>query len=195
VNTVQTGWQWFGTMSVAPSGRIHAVWNDTSNGGQSNISELFYAFSDDGGRTWSQNVAVSPPFDSTIGWPNQDKIGDYYDMKTDLLGADVAWAATFNGEQDVYYLRLGDYDCNGNGTGDSEDIAEGESEDVNGNDIPDECECLADVDGSGVVDFDDVLRVLSAWGPCEGCPEDVNRDDEVGFDDLLRVLSAWGPCR
>jgi hypothetical protein len=25
----------------------------------------------------------------------------------------------------------------------------------------------ADVDGSGFVDFDDLLLVLDAWGPCE----------------------------
>ena len=33
----------------------------------------------------------------------QSKLGDYYDMKSDNGGADVAYAATFNGEQDVYY--------------------------------------------------------------------------------------------
>ena len=46
-------------------------------------------------------------------------MGDYYEMVSDRTGADVAWAATFNGEQDVYYLRIGDRDCNGNAIGDS----------------------------------------------------------------------------
>ena len=55
------------------------------------------------------------------------------------MGAHVAYAATFNGEQDVYYLRIGDYDCNANGVGDSVDIADGTSPDRNGNGIPDEC--------------------------------------------------------
>ena len=40
-------------------------------------------------------------------------------MISDRLGADVIWAATFNGEQDVYHLRIGDRDCNDNGVGDS----------------------------------------------------------------------------
>jgi polyhydroxybutyrate depolymerase len=54
--------------------------------------------------------------------------------------------------------------------------------------------CPEDVDDSGGIDFDDVLRVLAAWGPCEECPEDVDASGEVDFSDLLRVLAAWGPC-
>jgi hypothetical protein len=30
-------------------------------------------------------------------------MGDYFDMYSDEAGAHLAWAATFNGEQDVYY--------------------------------------------------------------------------------------------
>jgi hypothetical protein len=138
-------WQWFGTMSVGQNGRIDAVWNDTRMTGVANWSELWYSKSEDGGVTWSPNERLSPMWDSHEGWPNQDKIGDYYDMVSDRVGADLAWAATFNGEQDVYYLRIGDYDCNQNGVGDSTDIAEGHSPDDNGNGIPDECEGTSDV--------------------------------------------------
>ncbi len=115
-------WQWFGTMSVAPNGRIDVIWNDTRNGPSGYDSELHYSFSGDGGQTWSANVALSPPFDPHLGWPNQNKMGDYYEMASDRTGADVAWAATFNGEQNVYYLRIGDRDCNGNSIGDSTEI-------------------------------------------------------------------------
>ncbi len=100
-------WQWFGTLSVAPSGRIDAVWNDTRNDPEDGfLSELFYAFSDDGGVTWSVNEPVSPAFDPFLGYPNQAKLGDYYDMVSHDDAAHVAYAATFNGEQDVYYLRI-----------------------------------------------------------------------------------------
>jgi hypothetical protein len=116
------------------------IWNDTRNDPGGYDSELFYSSSTDGGVTWSPNTALSPPFDPHLGWPDQDKIGDYYDMVSDRVGANVAWAATFNGEQDVYYLRIGDYDCNSNGIGDSEDMSTGGSFDTNGNGIPDECE-------------------------------------------------------
>ena len=102
-----SNWQWFGTLAVAPNGRIDVVWNDTRNDASNQLSELFYASSTDGGATFSPNVAVAPPFDSTLGWPQQNKIGDYYDMVSDNAGASVAYAATFNGEQDVYYLRIG----------------------------------------------------------------------------------------
>jgi hypothetical protein len=90
---------------VAPDGRLDVVWNDTRNG-SATVSELFYSFSTDAGATWSPNVPVSPSFNSTIGWPNQNKLGDYYDMESDLAGASIAYAATFNGEQDVYFLRV-----------------------------------------------------------------------------------------
>jgi hypothetical protein len=101
-------WQWFGTMSVAPNGRIDVVWNDTRNGisGVYTHSELYYSFSLDGGVTWAKNVKASPSWNSHVGWPQQDKIGDYYDMVSHNDGAHLAYAATFNGEQDVYYLKL-----------------------------------------------------------------------------------------
>ena len=77
-------------------------------------AQLYYAYSLDGGVSWSPNEPLSPAWNPHLGWPDQDKIGDYYDMASDLVGAHVAYAATFNGEQDVYYLRIGDTDCNGN---------------------------------------------------------------------------------
>jgi hypothetical protein len=48
-----------------------------------------------------------------------------------------------------------------------------------------------DVTGDGVVDFNDVLALLSAWGPCSGCPEDLDGDGDVGFSDLILVLSNY----
>jgi hypothetical protein len=76
-----------------------------------------------------------------VGYPNQNKIGDYYTLVSDEIGANVAYAATFNGEQDVYFLRVFP-DCNQNGRSDVVDIDEGSSADVNGNLVPDECELL-----------------------------------------------------
>jgi len=99
-------WQWFGTMSVSPDGRIDAVWNDSRTTADSSLVALFYASSTDGGATWSINEQASPVWNSQLGWPNQAKIGDYYHMVSDVGGADLAWAATFNGEEDIYYTRI-----------------------------------------------------------------------------------------
>lgn len=115
-------WQWFGTLSVAPNGRIDVIWNDNRNDPTGYDSELFYSFSNDGGLTWSPGESLSPAFDPHVGWPNQEKIGDYYEMVSDRLGADLAWSATFNGGQDLYHLRIGDRDCNDNGIGDSSEM-------------------------------------------------------------------------
>jgi hypothetical protein len=100
-----SAYQWFGTMSVAPTGRIDVVWLDTRNN-PSSTSALYYSNSHDGGVTWSQNVRISDHFNSLVGWPNQNKMGDYFDMVSDIDGARLAWAATFNGGQDVYYSYI-----------------------------------------------------------------------------------------
>jgi len=131
-------WHWMAAHSVAPNGRIDAIWNDTRNTGSDSFSRLHYAYSHDQGRHWSANVAVSSRFDSTVGWPNQNKIGDYSTIVSDLSGAHVAYAATFNGEQDVYHLRVFP-DCNDNGISDVDDVGFG-APDCNANLIPDSCE-------------------------------------------------------
>jgi hypothetical protein len=106
-------WHWFGTLSVAPNGRIDAVWHDTRNAANNTDSQLFYSWSTDAGVTWAPNVQVSNTFNPFEGYPNQDKIGDYITMVSDSTGADVAYSATFNfnsargeHEEDVYYVRV-----------------------------------------------------------------------------------------
>jgi len=85
-------------------------------------------------------------------------------MRSDVNGADLAYAATFNGEQDVYYVRLFP-DCNDNAVSDIVDISTGGSADCNINKIPDECEIGAQCAGSGDVPDghlagDEPLRVV-----------------------------------
>ena len=99
-------WHWFGTLSVAPNGRIDAVWLDTRNAANNSDSQLFYSYSIDGGNAWSRNVAVSNTFNPFVGYPNQFKLGDYITVVSDDAGANVAYAATFNGEEDIYYIRI-----------------------------------------------------------------------------------------
>lgn len=100
--------QWFGTMSVAPNGRIDVVWLDTRDASSFSPlwSSLYYSYSLDDGETWSDNERLSESFDPHLGWPNQEKMGDYFDMISDNNYAHLAWTTTLNSEQDVYYGRI-----------------------------------------------------------------------------------------
>jgi len=51
----------------------------------------------------------------------------------------------------------------------------------------------ADINGDGAVDVNDLLMVISGWGPCGFfCPADINDDDVVNVLDLLMVIQDWG---
>jgi hypothetical protein len=176
-------WQWFGTMSVAPNGRIDVIWNDTRDDPGTVLSRPYYRYSNDGGTTWSAEVQLADSsFNPLLGWPQQNKIGDYSGMVSDRVGADAIFAATYNNEQDVYYVRIGDRDCNDNGVGDAEDITNGFDTDLDADGIPDHCE--SDADGDGAVDAID------------NCPMTANRDqidsDGDGVGDACEPLFADG---
>lgn len=168
---MQSGaWQWFGSMSVAPNGRIDVTWNDTRESlGSGQLSQVYYAYSFDGGGKWSKNIPLTPIWNSHIGWPQQSKIGDYYHMVSDNEGANLAYAATFNGEQDVYFLRIL-RDCNENSTPDEVDIAQGTSPDCNDNLYPDECEDDCNLNGQP----DDCDLAL---GSSVDCDSNLNPDE------------------
>jgi hypothetical protein len=79
---------------------------DTRNAANNTDSQLFYSFSTNAGVTWSPNVAVTPPFNPFLGYPQQNKMGDYITLVSDNTGANVAYTATFNSEEDVYFVRV-----------------------------------------------------------------------------------------
>ncbi len=85
-------------------------------------------------------------------------------------------------------------DCNCNDLADEDDVNGGGSADVNGNGIPDECECLGDLDGDDEIDINDFLALLAAWGPNPGHAADLDNDGTVGIADFLLLLANWGPC-
>jgi len=122
-----------------------------------------------------------------------------------------------DGVLDVYQIRdeIGPAfdDCNRNGISDRAEILLGdpafgpgdpvppvvasvEDEDGSGTlDICDGVVCPTDFDGSGETEFQDLLTLLSAFGPCgTPCPADVNGDGVVDLPDLLATLNGWGDC-
>ena len=48
-----------------------------------------------------------------------------------------------------------------------------------------------DVNGDGVVNFDDLVSMLAEWGACSGCPSDIDGNGQVDFSDLLTLLGNW----
>ena len=102
--------------------------------------------------------------------------------------------ATQSGSAYVF-AGLSGIDCNSTGRSDACDIFFGQSDDANGNGIPDECECPWDLDGGGTVGITDFLALLAAWGPNPGDPADFDGDGVVGIVDFLLLLANWGPCQ
>ncbi|MHC4990271.1 MAG: hypothetical protein ACYTGC_04755, partial [Planctomycetota bacterium] len=70
--------------------------------------------------------------------------------------------------------------------------------DVDGNELSpllliDDPLCLADLNGDGVVNVDDLVILILAWGT-DDCDADISLDGTVGVDDLILLLISWGPC-
>lgn len=102
----QTRWHWFGCLSLAPNGRIDVTWLDTRADSTNNTSQLYRSYSLDGGVTWSADEPLTNSFNEHLGYPQQNKIGDYLTTVSDNTGCDIAFSATFNGEQDIYFMRV-----------------------------------------------------------------------------------------
>jgi len=111
-------------------------------------------------------------------------IADICDDDEDGIPNDVDNCPLYNPDQ---------ADCNGNGIGDICDINDLYSLDINGNEIPDECECLADVNADGAINLNDILTIIANWGSNSDIG-DVNYDGQVDVADLLIVIGNWGPC-
>lgn len=61
--------------------------------------------------------------------------------------------------------------------------------------MPESHEVIGDATLDGVVNVNDLITIVSAWGPCpvaqgSTCPADVNRNGRVDVDDLLLVVAS-----
>ena len=54
---------------------------------------------------------------------------------------------------------------------------------------------IGDITHDYNVDIDDLVQVITHWGPCavpSNCPPDVTGDGQVNIDDLVAVITHWG---
>ncbi|MCH7872371.1 MAG: hypothetical protein IID33_11790, partial [Planctomycetes bacterium] len=80
-------------------------------------------------------------------------------------------------------------DCNGNAIDDAEDIAQGTSQDLNGNGIPDECE---DCNNNGTLDDEDIANGTSMDLNANGIPDECEPDcNSNGIPDDLDIASGF----
>ena len=132
---------------------------------------------------------ITPEIAATL--PDLGGSWNFEDGVADATGINNGWlegGAVLVEDQSIFM------DCNGNMIPDSQDIADGTSTDYNTNDVPDECECLADLDQDGEVAVSDLLTVIAQWGNDDSGLGDINHDGTVGVHDVLYALNSWGVC-
>jgi hypothetical protein len=118
------------------------------------------------------------PFDyspDSRRWIAGDALDSGLHQASTLFGTDVAFAgglllvsapfADLPGVPDAgaAFAFARDHDCNADGLGDVSEIALGKVSDVNGDGIPDTCQCLADWDHNGAVNSLDVGAFVNDW--------------------------------
>ncbi len=137
------------------------LWYSNPNlGGMTGFDDdLFVSHSANAGSTWTPIQAFNA--DASLAPAANDLSPS---LATDGWGN---WRAAWNSQgkpglgndEDIFRAGFALPDCNGNGVGDGQDIADGASADCDNNGVPDECE--PDGDGDGAIDG------------CDECPADM----------------------
>jgi len=98
VNDTDTGDQWMAVVAMDAHDVLHAAWFDERTG---NIN-LYYAFSTDGGRTWSRNLRVTDQ-ETPAG---THSLGEYIGLAADRNGAaHLVWTDGRDGGSAIYFAR------------------------------------------------------------------------------------------
>jgi|GEM_PF-1353992 len=93
--------QFYPWLAVDPQDRLHVVWHDTRQGSRYDIAQ-YYAYSTDGGLTWSTNQRVS----DTLAYTNCF-IGDYTATAAGSEYVYALWCDCRNGSQnpDIFFSK------------------------------------------------------------------------------------------
>jgi len=189
-------------LSVTPSAGAGSVSTDST------ISVTFNKPMD----MWSveHNLSIDPATNGQFSWEGQT----VRFTPNGLLASDTTYHVTLlAGTRDAYDNQFGsDFswsfstisDCNHNGIPDSQDIATGQSLDTNGDNVPDECESIYDLDGDRWIGPGDISYIACCWlqpsstlgcqglGLCDA--SDFDCDGFVGVGDLSYWATGWLKC-
>jgi hypothetical protein len=139
-------------------------------------------------------IANPDPWRATTCPCGDDLFGTYVTFSGGLLAVGATAYPEGGVPAQAHIFQVGG-DCDGNGISDLDELAAGSANDFNDNGIPDQCECLADLNGDGSVGGADLAALLAFWGPVSTFPlADINRDGLVSGPDLAALLGAWGAC-
>ena len=149
-------------------------WYSNNFGGSPNADVLTVEWSEVGSSSWQNLETVGPSGPGTSGgWIRAE-----FDLDASgLLGIEsfqMRVTAEDAGSGSVIEAGL-----------DGVQVSRIECEDTN--------DCPGDLDGNGVVDVDDILQVLAAFGTTDPSG-DINGDGIVDVNDILAVVGAFGPC-
>jgi hypothetical protein len=190
----------FPRIACDSDGTFIVVWqSESSLGGSGSDSDIFISKSSDGGVTWSTPIAANLNATADSGDDLMPRVAAYGGAWLIAWQSHDTMGGTLGPDADLLRARFALPDCNSN------TVADQTEPDVNGNNIPDDCEgstCTGDIapplGGNGSVNVDDLLAVINAWGACSGaCLSDIappSGDGQVNVDDLLAIINNWGPC-
>ena len=111
-----------------------------------------------------------------------------------LIATTVASTTSPSGHLLVIIRTHPTADCDGDGVLDCEELASETEFDMNHNNTPDSCECLADIYPDGQVNGADLGILLSQWGAIGSASADINHDGIVNGADIGLMLGGWGSC-
>ena len=166
--------------------QIDGQWNDSGNNGIAITCNI-------GGCCLNNGASCTTTTQSDCQNFGGVYLGDVVICSTSTCNDDEDGDGEADSDDNCYLYNPDQADCNENGIGDICDIADGTANDINGNSIPDECECISDIFEDGTVDVLDLLAVINFWGS-NGGDADINFDGAVDVIDLLAVIDKWGSC-
>ncbi len=167
------GDQFFSFIEVDGSGRLHVLFYDSRSVVQDDnttddaampscILEAYYAYSDDGGESWSETILTPQAFDTAAAGFEGRFIGDYLGIARAGTTVYPCYLDTNSGTADVFVHRITNEtilgDLNGDGVVNLSDVDPFVAAIVNG-----QFKKVADINGDGSVDVLDVAGFLDLF--------------------------------